>query len=312
MEFAGRIVAQAQLNFYSAAPGVASQLLHFAEHGLVGKLSLPPGDGPFPGMIALGGSGGGFSEIQCEYYASHGFACLSLAYFAAPELSTAIERIPVEYFEKAIEWLLGQPKVRPNRVMLIGGSRGGELVLLLGSLLPKVRAVVAIAPSAVCWGHGHNTSWTYRGKDIPFVSHMDAEPKWEVAHDGVLAQNYAVMFEKAMENKKSVQEAMIPVERINGPVLFIGGGDDRLWPATRMIELSMERMNARVHRDETLCFPLACHGLGVPGLPTTNISMIHPLIKTRMNLGGTPIENAKAQRQAHDATLRFLRENSGD
>ena len=57
-----------------------------------------------------------------------------------------------------------------ERVGVIGTSRGGELVLLLGATFPQVVAVVANVPSHVVWRRGGTRSaWTYRGEPLPAV-----------------------------------------------------------------------------------------------------------------------------------------------
>jgi dienelactone hydrolase len=66
--------------------------------------------------------------------------------------------IPLEYFEIGIGWMGRQPKVQGDRLGVIGGSRGGELVLLLGSTFKQIKAVVAFVPSGVVWrGFGKGT-----------------------------------------------------------------------------------------------------------------------------------------------------------
>jgi Acyl-CoA thioester hydrolase/BAAT N-terminal region len=59
-------------------PGVTSKPL--AEDGLLGVWFLPPGDGPHPAVIVLGGSEGGLPvRSAAPLLASHGYATLALA-----------------------------------------------------------------------------------------------------------------------------------------------------------------------------------------------------------------------------------------
>src|SRR5262249_51928552 len=48
-----------------------------------------------------------------------------------------------------LAWLAAQSSVDPDRIGVIGASRGAELALLLGTLYPRVRVVVAYMPSNV-------------------------------------------------------------------------------------------------------------------------------------------------------------------
>ena len=70
--------------------------------------------------------------------ASRGFATIALAYFGAPGLPDKLVGIEVEAVERAIRWLDGRADVSGDRVAVIGGSRGGELALLAGSLLKQI------------------------------------------------------------------------------------------------------------------------------------------------------------------------------
>jgi len=67
---------------------------------LLGTLFLPPGTGPFPGVLDLSG-GGGLYEVRAAALASRGFATLALAYENYKHLPSDIDT-SVEYFEMII------------------------------------------------------------------------------------------------------------------------------------------------------------------------------------------------------------------
>ena len=56
-------------------------------------------------MIAVGGSSPGIFGLPGLAFASEGVATLALAYFGMPGLPRTFERIPLEYFAKALSWL---------------------------------------------------------------------------------------------------------------------------------------------------------------------------------------------------------------
>src|SRR5215218_3559833 len=97
------------------------------EGGIVANLFLPAGDGPFPTIVVVGGSGGGFADGSAALYASHGYAALSLAYFNVAGLPAELLNIPLEYFESALAWVKAQPELNLDRLAISGTSRGGEL-----------------------------------------------------------------------------------------------------------------------------------------------------------------------------------------
>ena len=120
--------------------------------GVQGLLALPAGEGPFPGIVAFGGSGGGLGPVGgwVALLASRGLAGLAISYFGAPNVPPDLVGIEVEVVERAIDWLLQRPRVE-GRIGVMGISRGSELAMLAGALLDRVDAVVAFAPSGVVW-----------------------------------------------------------------------------------------------------------------------------------------------------------------
>jgi len=58
--------------------------------GLVGTFGCGEGDGPFCGVLALGGSEGGIPEGFMQLLVKEGFACLALAYFNTPDTQPAL------------------------------------------------------------------------------------------------------------------------------------------------------------------------------------------------------------------------------
>jgi hypothetical protein len=56
--------------------------------------------------------------------------------------------IPLEYFAKAFDWIAEQQNINARQLTLIGGSRGSELALIIGSTFPAVKAIIGYAPSS--------------------------------------------------------------------------------------------------------------------------------------------------------------------
>ncbi|WP_422086189.1 acyl-CoA thioesterase/bile acid-CoA:amino acid N-acyltransferase family protein [Variovorax sp.] len=265
-------------------PGVTSRAVD--ANGLVGKLFEPPGTGPHPALLVLGGSGGGieWSQETAALMASHGYLSLALAYFAAEGLPPTLDRIPLEYFGTALQWLAAQPTAAADRIGVIGASRGGELALLLGASYPVIRTVVAYVPSGIVHGaYPENgfSAWTLGGKEIPFSESSSAE-----------------------------ERAGIAVERINGSVLMISGIDDQLWPSTELTDIAVRRFqrNNFPHRVEHLRYKSAGHSIGWPNGPTTTLHFRHPVSGEEMNAGGTPEGTARARSDSWARMLEFVRD----
>lgn len=318
-EVDGQTVASATVERLLLADGVRGTDVR--ERGLAGRLFLPPGPGPHPAVIVVVGSGGGLPEAHAAFIASHGFAVLALAYFAFAGLPPVLANIPLEYFETAIAWLGEQAEVKPGAIGVLGVSRGGELVLLLGATFPAIRAVVALVPSHVLWGSVGvigAPSWTYHGEPLPIMPPR-AGSAAAAAQQSPDEQTAPIAltpgFLGALADEAAAARAAIPVERINGPVLLISGNDDAMWPSTLMAERVLARLREHGHpyRNEHLAYDQAGHTVaGLPFLPAAPLPTRHPVAGLVFSFGGTAPGVAAAQREAWPRILHFLHESLGE
>lgn len=284
-----------------AAPGVTRREVR--EDGLVGTLFLPAGPGPHPAVIVLNGSGGGINEPRAALYASHGYAALALAYFKAPGLSDYISNTPLEYFERGMAWVRRELTPANDFVALSGQSRGGELVLLLGSLFPSsVSAVVAYVPSALVHGGQaaadpavgrDGPAWLYRGQPLVHLWDGNRTANWNARDTG---QRNTLSIATALHDAQAVERARIAVERIRGPVMLLSAGDDAAWPSSHFAGMVAERLAVSAHAWPVrhLDFPAAGHSILLPFIPST------------YSQDGTPAANAEANEQSWSAVRDFL------
>jgi len=270
--------------------------------GLVGELHLPDSKGRAPGLLILGGSEGGHAAAFrfAGVFAKRGFASFGLAYFGDPGVPATLENVPLEYFTHAIDWLAAQPGVDPKRLGILGGSKGAEAALLVAARDPRIKAVVAGAPSSVAW-QGINMknlanpgpSWSLDGKPWPYAPYDRSAP-----FAGTLD-----LYRRSLA--KAPPEAAIAVERINGPVLLVSGRDDKLWPSTAMGDAVMARLDrAKVRfRHTHLAYDDAGHAcFGEPPAPGATLP---PAI---VQFGGTIEGNAAARADSWPKVLAFLDE----
>ncbi len=224
------------------------------ENGLVGDFFYRTSGKPQKAVILLGGSEGGKSWSDCTDFiqglVDQGCCVLSLAYFGIDKLPTQLQSIPLEYFSTAFDWLAAQKElVIPNDYAVVGGSRGAELALLLGSRYKEIKAVVAIAPSSVIVvGYpmskldalrGQHSSWTVGGQELAF---LPVPYSWATLRGIIRGGPQARMFEQALRNSRRVKKAAIPVENIGGPILLVSFTRDEVWPSTPMSKQLMERL----------------------------------------------------------------------
>jgi dienelactone hydrolase len=288
------------------------------EEGLVGTLYLPAGPGPHPAVLVLNGSGGGINEPRAALYASHGYAALALGYFKAPGLPDYISNTPLEYFEKALYWLHRRLGPAQGFVALSGQSRGGELVLLLGSLFPEaVSAVIGYVPGAVVHSAQNacdpatgreGPAWLYRGRPLPHLWENNRTATWAPWDDGPQPRRHANALLTALDDPDAVERARIRVENIRGPVLLLSASDDGSWPSSRYSRMVVERLEQHQHPHavQHLDFADAGHSIVFPYVPTTQLVYAHPVSGRTSTGGGAPAPNAQADAQSWPAVLRFL------
>ena len=302
-EQGGSALAKLKLVRLYATEGVRS--LDVRDGGLVGKLMLPAQSAASrgPGVIRLGGSEGGLDEAGAALLASHGYVALSLAYFGIEGLPSDLVEIPVEYSIRALEWLQARPEIDPDRIAIIGGSRGSELALLTASFRPDVRSVVAMGPSGVVWGGIPKSprpspvaAWTYEGKPLPFLSaKAPSELMQEFYAKGPLQSR---LYDFLFSDAKAVEQATIPIERIHGQVLLISGKEDRVWGSPIMAQRIMDRAQQfdRAGSFSNISYEGAGHNIREPYRPTP----------AQSRLGGTAEAHARAEQDSWQKILAFL------
>ena len=259
-----------------------------AGSGIYGTYFAAPSIGHHrPAVLLFGGSEGGNFEInEGKILAAQGIPTLTLAYFGEPGLPSSLTNIPLEYFQKALKVLAARPEVDRTEIYAWGISRGSEAALLLGVHYPElVHGVIAGAPSALVFGNYPSSgqpAWTLQGTAIPFVPDAD-------------------FF--ATTNLSQYPEAVIPVEKIRGPIFTACGGVDTLWPSCVNASAITRRLQANPspYPHVALSYPDAGH---VIGAMSGYVS-----VTSNGGEGGTVVANGAALADSHTKLLAFLKSN---
>ncbi len=239
------------------------------EDGINADFFCEAGDAPRKVVIILGGSEGGkhwsTNTRHIQALLDEGYCVMVLAYFNAPGLPDYLRAIPLEYFERAFNWLAIQPEIVPNDYAVFGGSRGGELALELASHYSQIKTVIALDPSSVRVPSppttpldtllGQHASWTYRGNDLPYLP----MPRSLDSLIGLLSGNEISMFEEALKSTNAADSATIAVENIQGPVLCLADEMDSTWPSTHFCAQIIARLadHGFLHHYEQVSYPWA-------------------------------------------------------
>lgn len=268
--------------------------------------------GPAPTIVVLGGSEGGDSGSRslAPIFAAEGFTVLGLPYYSPgwsgqaqfPELPQAFADIPVDYLEDAVETLRTRPDVDADRILLSGGSKGAEFVLLAGSLIPDDSpgggfcAIVADVPSDVVWeGWGAGTesgtvsSFSWRGERLPFVPYQEIGRALDRSDPYTMTDAHV---NGRDANPDRVAAARIKVEEIDEPVLLIGGMKDTTWNSGEMARNILQRRDSAGRVTEGYIYEEGGHGVGGS-----------PLVRTSR-------ANLDARKESFPATIAFLKRHA--
>jgi pimeloyl-ACP methyl ester carboxylesterase len=282
------------------------------ENGIVGSLWEPNDTRLRPGVIVLGGSEGGNANCEAPMVASHGFRVLSLAYFGVAGLPPTMQKLPVEYFGRALQWMRARHGVDPEFVALYGISRGAEAALTVAATYPEVKAVVARSPSHVRWEGVSSISlpagplWTVHGKALPYVPiAISSAFATQFMQDRMAGRpnRQTPLFVEALQRFGDTSKAEIPVEQIRGPVLLLSGKDDQVWPSSMMAGRVMERLkrNRHAYPDEHLSYKGVGHWM-----PTGIVPMRGVRDTMKLAIGGSAAQTAKMQADCWAKIVRFL------
>ena len=232
------------------AKGETVRTLTLAKDKVAGELFLPPPGTPrHAGVVVFGGAEGGMSQVYgAALLAAHGYPALTVAYFDWPGLPSALDGIPLEYFETAGKILASQPQVDPAHVLAMGYSRGSEAALLLAENFPELfHGAVVYSPSSEVNAAGDN----------------QARAAWILG-------------------PKVVDPGPLILDHVSGPVLAFAGDQDSIWGSASSANAIVAELDM-VHdpyRHQAFVYQGAGHGEGMqPYQPAGDTTLL--------NLGGT-------------------------
>ncbi|WP_158607587.1 acyl-CoA thioester hydrolase/BAAT C-terminal domain-containing protein [Flexivirga caeni] len=215
--------------------------------GVYGTLMTPGASAPDVGVLLIGGSGGNEPSYLAEPLARNGIAAMSVAYFGQEGLPAGLGRIELGYFRTALE-LLRSTLDRPNLpVVVLGQSRGSEAAVLVAVHFAElVDAVVVTVPSNMVIG-GYpmgGPAWLLNGTALPY-----SDESGPTCDD---------------------PRAVLPVELVRGPTMFVAASADEVWPSGPMATAMATRLvDKGIYSHRLLTYADATHALGylLPVLP---------------------------------------------
>ena len=233
-----------------------NELYRVKTDGFHGELFRPVKD-EYPGkvLICFSGSDGKFelSRMLAAVFRARGLTALALAYVMEEGLPNQFYHVPIDTLEAAVRRMhdMGYEKVG-----LWGISKGAELALTAGSLMPNlVNAVAAVAPmNTVCQGFAKRkgisvmpgSSWSFHGAEVPYTGFgLVRFPLGRVLRKSVRARE-VTMFDLYMPLVKNPNPAaVIRAEKITGPILLVSSKMDTMWPSEPAAAEVMKRLREK-------------------------------------------------------------------
>ncbi|XP_040192698.1 acyl-coenzyme A amino acid N-acyltransferase 1-like [Rana temporaria] len=289
--------ATACLRRWFVAPGV--QRLQVREGRLRGALFIPPGEGPFQGVIDIFGGFGGLIEYRCSLLASRGFATLALAYFAYEDLPKTLDYLDLKYFEEAVQFLSSHPKVCGSGVGVIGFSKGAEMALAMASYIPHIAATVFINGTVAISG----STVRYGDLILPGIPYQRERTLITPSEACIVSPLLGDL------SKPENQASVLPVEKAKGPILFLVGENDKSCESLYFARLSLARAKKWGKMDVYIeSYPGAGHLLEPPCSPFSLVSRVSSSPSLIM-WGGELVPHCQAQEISWPIIQDFLRKN---
>jgi dienelactone hydrolase len=311
VEVDGKIISKNELQLNLKTPDINCEEIRNKD--MTANLYYPKNKQNLPLIILLGGSEGGISGVDdfAKIISSHGYAVLALGYFGMENLPKNLERIPLEYFFNAIDWAKEKQFIDTAKIVILGGSAGGEAALLLASMRRDIKGVIAVSPSNVIWQAQANgpsspkSAWTLNSSELPYLRYrLSLSFIGKVVGDSKQIELGEVFKTIYTEDKSKIETALIKVEKINGPILLIAGKEDKRWPSYYMCQMMKNRLDSLKfeHQVECLFYDNAGHNICSPNLMPTIDYKYH-----KFALGGKNSENLAAQIDSWNKMIRFLK-----
>uniref|UniRef100_A0A671S417 Acyl-CoA thioesterase 16 n=1 Tax=Sinocyclocheilus anshuiensis TaxID=1608454 RepID=A0A671S417_9TELE len=249
------------------APGV--KRVNFSEKEVRGTLFIPPGPGPYPGVLDLWGASAGLIEYRAALLASHGFVSMTLEYF--PPKGLRLKDVHASYFEKAYQILKNHPMVQKDCLGMLGLCFGSAMTLRMVAYSKVIKP-----QCCVCISGSHLIPVNKSLFEVfdEMKNHREKirvnEDNQEIHRDVIVAVS-------------SDPDLKVDVGRIKCPLLLVNGDDDQTFPAVESAEdmaMMMEKAGNR-HLMEVLTYHGTGHLIEPPYLPTIHSTNYYLLWKKK-------------------------------
>lgn len=191
---------------------------------------------------------------------------------------------------------LSPHQVKGPNVGLLGFSKGADLCLSMAAFLRNITATVLIN------GCVANTIAPLYYKDL-FVPDLGCDPtKQKTMESGLL--DLVDIWNNPLEEPN--RQSLIPLEKAQGPFLFIVGMDDHNWKSEFYAHIARGRLQAHgKDRPQIIYYPETGHCIDPPYFPPS-IASVHAVLGEAVFYGGEPRAHSRAQVDAWQQIQTFF------
>ena len=212
------------------------------EHGFVGHLAEPEEGSDRAGIVIRVGEQILLPGVKfAERFADDGITGLAVSLFGAEGLPEGVDRIPLEMFIPAVDYLKKVKKI--EHISVYGQSMGSIFAALVAEYIGGMENLIMVSPTHVPFegtmpdkktATGRSIV-TFQEKDIPFVpvdfKRIKASKYYKHPDAGYRVTGLWMAYAKAYQNKAAEKEAWLHLEKTNVRILLIAGDEDEAWPA---------------------------------------------------------------------------------
>lgn len=173
------------------------------------------------------------------------YRLINSRYFKTKNSVKNLDRIELENIETAIKWL---KKIGYEKIGILGASKGAEYAAAAAIAYKELSCVILRTPS---WFYSEGmigkspsgrSCWSYGGQELPFTPYKTR--KLHVLKEFMRNKEYNIL--SINEGKKVVAESIIPIEKIQAPILMFSTKADTIWPS----EESCMKLEERLSKNE--------------------------------------------------------------
>lgn len=221
---------------------------NFKEHGFVGHLAEPDAGSDKAVIVVMGGEQSILPGIKfAERFADYGITGLSVSLFGAEGIPDSPDKIPVDMFIPAVDYLREKKKI--EHISIYGQSMGSIFAVLAAQYIGGFENLIMVSPTHVPFEGtlkdkktmtGRSVA-TWKGEDIPFVkadfSKVKASKYYHHPDSECKVTGMWIAYHDAYKNVTAALKARLSVEKTETRILLIAGDEDEAWPAEYSVRL---------------------------------------------------------------------------